>query len=101
MPLSDEQKIVLHMCMEAGKAGHDLAWISRDDILAGEGMPAAAKGTAIPLRIMFAALSLPDGVLEWSPDGQRFRMSAEAIAHVREKARRHITAARPGSGTTR
>lgn len=82
--LTDEQKIILHLCMQAEKRGRDAAWITRAELLEGR-YASAGVPARVHLRLMWAALTMPDGVLEWSADQQAFRMSAEAVVHVRKK----------------
>jgi hypothetical protein len=73
---TDDQKIVAHLMTEARKAGREHAWISRDDLLNGKLVPVAAG-----MRLVFAALTMPTGLLEWSADQQQFRMS-EKLEHA-------------------
>ena len=72
---TDAQKVVLHIIREALKRGADDAWISRDDMLNGKTVPVHAG-----MKLVWAALSMPDGVLEWSADQQKFRASAQLRA---------------------
>lgn len=87
--LTDEQKLVLHMCIQAEKAGRAAAWISRDDLLSGKCTPENAPLFAL-FRLMYAALAMPKGVLEWSLDGQKFRLSDGALQHIRERAAKRL-----------
>lgn len=86
---TDEQKLILHMCMQATKTGYDTAWISRSDICDGHALPTGAPLRA-RLRLMWAALAMPTGVLEWSVDGQQFRISAAALKKIYENMKRRI-----------
>ncbi len=84
--VTDAQKIVLNLAIEANKAGRDNAWISRDDLLNGKLVPKAFQetaGKAIGLKLVFAALTTPKGVFEWTDDEQSFRLSEEALQHIK------------------
>lgn len=83
--LSDEQKLVLRMCMEAEKAGRDAAWISRDDLLDGKCTPDDAPVIAL-MRLTWAVLAMPAGILEWSADQRSFRLSDASLGHIRRRA---------------
>jgi len=72
---TDEQKLILHICREAEKRGRASAWISRDDMLNGKTVPAG-----VGMKLVWAALTMPKGILEWSPDEQHFRLSNAASA---------------------
>jgi hypothetical protein len=67
---TNEQKIIAYLAKEAMKAGPDNAWISRNDLLNGKLCPVNAG-----MRLVWAALTMPKGILEWSPDEQMFRLS--------------------------
>ena len=82
---TDEQKLVLYMCVQAEKAGRAASWISRDELLSGKCTPDGTP-TGVLLRLIWAALTLPEGVLEWTADGQSFRLSD----HIRQRTVRRM-----------
>ena len=75
MKPSDEQKIVVHLAREATKT--DDPWTSRADLLNGKLCPAP-----VGMKLVWAALTMPDGILDWSGDGQKFRLSDAALQAV-------------------
>ena len=83
--MTDAQKIILHLCMEADKRGRNAAWITRQSMMDGKTVPVPAG-----VRLVWAALTMPENVLEWSADGQSFRLTTGAIASISSRrAARH------------
>ncbi|QFT00475.1 hypothetical protein FIV06_23810 [Labrenzia sp. THAF191b] len=73
-PPTDGQKILMHLAKQALKSGFENAWISRQDLLRGDIIP-----QTVGAKLLCAALTLPDGVLEWSKDQSAFRVSAASV----------------------
>lgn len=61
--LTAEQWCALDLAIDAGVTG-----MTRGSLLEAEAIPQGAR-----MKLMWALLTMPDGLLDWSESGQRFR----------------------------
>ena len=74
MNLTMEQCIIVHLGIQAKKTGPKNSWISKEDIAEGRCTPKNTR-TGVLVRLLWAALTMPDGVLDWR--GSEFKLNEE------------------------